>query len=532
MNISVLDCTLRDGGYCNNWEFGLDSEKRIIAGLVESGVEIVECGFLTNRVHYKEGTSKFTSLSQIKNILPQNRRNCKFVVMVNYGEYNLEKLPERNDSGIDGIRIAFHKKDASQALREAEVIKEKGYDLFLQPMVSLLYSDSEFLKLIFDSNNLNPYAFYIVDSFGNMKKRDLERYFFNADHNLDSDICIGFHSHNNLQLSFSNAQALADSHCSHDMVIDSCIYGMGRGGGNLNTELFLNYLNENYDKKYEIRPIVRIIDKSIDGFFKRNSWGYSLTNYLSAIYNTHPNYSNFLIDKNTLNIEEIDSVLKMMKDEKRVYYDEEYIENLYLEFLSSGKVFEKHRNEFENTVQKKRVMLIAPGKSSYDKRELIEQYAKNNDLVVISVNHDYSYYSVDYIFLSNLRRYREIDSAYYSKCIVTSNIPVKDAYMQTDYHALLNENTYVRDNAGLMAIKFLVGFGVNEIILAGFDGYSHDYNENYADQSLLMITKNAMIDAMNAGMSNAIKKFSEHIKLYFLTNSKFVTEQSNDIIEI
>ena len=44
--ISILDCTLRDGGYINNWNFGNLAVGEIINLLNESNVDIIECGFL------------------------------------------------------------------------------------------------------------------------------------------------------------------------------------------------------------------------------------------------------------------------------------------------------------------------------------------------------------------------------------------------------------------------------------------------------------------------------------------------------
>ena len=48
--IQVLDCTLRDGGYCNQWKFGYENAKKIISSLVNAGVEIIECGFKTRGI--------------------------------------------------------------------------------------------------------------------------------------------------------------------------------------------------------------------------------------------------------------------------------------------------------------------------------------------------------------------------------------------------------------------------------------------------------------------------------------------------
>ena len=173
--------------------------------------------------------------------------------MINYGEFSLEKIPVYQGKGIQGIRVAFHKKDADKATEYCRKLKEKGYMVFVQPMISLSYSDTEFIQLIQRVNEIKPYAFYIVDSFGMMKRKNLLRLFYMVEHNLSEDIWVGFHSHNNLQLAYSNAQSLIEAQTTRNIIIDTSVYGMGRGAGNLNTELFADYLNEYTEKKYIIK---------------------------------------------------------------------------------------------------------------------------------------------------------------------------------------------------------------------------------------------------------------------------------------
>ena len=150
----------------------------------------------------------------------------------------METIPDWDGSSVDGIRVTFHKKDMLPALEQCRRLKEKGYKTFLQPMVALRYTDAEYLELIRLANEVGPYAFYLVDSFGTMKRKDMLRFFYMIEHNLREDIVIGFHSHNNLQLAYANAQTLVDLQTSRSLILDSSIMGMGRGAGNLNSELF------------------------------------------------------------------------------------------------------------------------------------------------------------------------------------------------------------------------------------------------------------------------------------------------------
>lgn len=523
--VHVLDCTLRDGGYCNQWRFGFENIKTITYGLIEANIDIVECGFLTNRVAYNPNITRFTTVDELAAVIPGNRKGKIFVAMMNYGEYDMNDLPEYDGSSIDGIRVAFHKKDLNRSLEICRQIKEKGYKVFIQAMVSISYTDEEFLDLIRQVNEFQPYAFYIVDSFGMMKEKDLIRLFYMVEHNLDKAIWIGFHSHNNMQLAYSNAQSLVAVQTNRDLIIDASIYGMGRGAGNLNTELFVEYINEHIGTTYVLNPLLTIIDEILNEFYQQNYWGYSLPNYLSASHNTHPDYASYLDDKKTLTVEAMNEIFDMMDSKKRVEFDKKYAEQLYLQYMEKNKVQEEHITEFKQTLCDKKVLLIAPGKSSIEEKEKIVTFANKEDVVSISINFDFPYKSTDFIFLSNLRRFREIDHEVKSKYIVTSNIPASNVYLQTKYSDLLNDKYAVSDNAGMMAVKFLIRYGIKEIYLAGFDGYSHDIKENYADEQMNIMTKNAILDAMNIGMEQVLQQYSGQTKIKFLTTPKYVKLQ-------
>lgn len=520
--IKVLDCTLRDGGYCNDWNFGFDNICKITTGLAAANVDVVECGFLTNESTHSENSSKFATMEEAAAVIPKDRTGKLFVCMINYGEYLAEDLPYYDDKSLDGIRVAFHKKDLFPALEFCKSIKEKGYKIFVQAMVSLNYTDEEFLQLIHLCNEFEPYAFYIVDSFGVMRRRDLMRLFYMVEHNLNQSIYIGFHSHNNLQLAYSNAQALADTRKKHDLIIDCSVFGMGRGAGNLNTELFVEYLNENFNTAYDVKPLLTIVDEILNNFYQRGYWGYSLPNYLSATHNAHPNYAGYLDNKKTLTIENMNEIFAMMDPEKKAVYDKDYIEKLYIRYMAKGHVHEANLIDFKKRIDGKKILIIAPGQSSADEQDKISQFSFKKEVVTISVNFDYKGCDTDFIFLSNLRRYREIDSDCYSKMIVTANIPVIDTYLQIEYVDLLNSIESVRDNATMMLIKYLINMGVQEIYLAGLDGYSNDIEKNFADPKMNFVTQKATFEAMNDGMNKMLVEFSRQVKIQFVTAPRYV----------
>ena len=145
--VRVLDCTLRDGGYCNDCHFGLANSRYLVDCLVQAGVDIIECGFLTQKKPYEEDYTRFNTLEQAARLLPEDRAGRLFVALLDYGTYDVEELPPWDGSSLDGIRVTFHKEDRDPALEAARRIQEKGYKVFLQPMVALSYTDQE-LSLI------------------------------------------------------------------------------------------------------------------------------------------------------------------------------------------------------------------------------------------------------------------------------------------------------------------------------------------------------------------------------------------------
>ncbi|AJA47301.1 hypothetical protein CPAST_c12010 [Clostridium pasteurianum DSM 525 = ATCC 6013] len=329
-NINILDCTLRDGGYVNNWSFSDHTASNLIDSLIQAKIEFIELGYISEKSDKCRDTTMFSNVECIDNIITDYSAN--YLVMMNLGDFNIDNI-EYNPN-IFGIRLAFRKEDWRKALLEAEKIINKGFKVFVQPMVALSYTEEELLEVINEFNKLDIYAFYIVDSFGSMQNHDILRLASLVDNNLNSNVKLGLHAHNNLQLAFSNAITLVQTIENRDLIIDSSVLGMGRGAGNLNTELFANHLIRNCDKKYEIQPLLDIIDTSLNVIHKENYWGYSPAHYISAIYNCHPNYSTYLANKEDLTAKDMENIIKNIFEEKKHKFDKNYIERLYSQYMS------------------------------------------------------------------------------------------------------------------------------------------------------------------------------------------------------
>ena len=270
-NIILLDCTLRDGGYVNNWNFGAEEIDFIVKKLTESKIDLIELGYFTKTRKTTNDTTLYDDLEKLDKKL-NNKNN---IVMINYGEADIDDIPAYSKiKNIYAIRVAFHKEKLDEAINFCKELKEKGWRVFAQPMVTMLYSNNELKKLVEKVNNLLPEALYIVDSFGTMREKDVKSKYEIIDKYLEPSISLGFHSHNNLQLSYSNVISFIELGQKRKIYIDSSVYGMGRGAGNLNTELIIEYLN-NYHKNYKEGPILEIIDECLKKEKEKKEWGYS-----------------------------------------------------------------------------------------------------------------------------------------------------------------------------------------------------------------------------------------------------------------
>ncbi len=510
--IKVLDCTLRDGGYVNNWAFGNNNISSIISNLGKANIDIIECGFLTNKQSNEQSLFNDVNFNIIKH-------NSQHVVMINCGEYDCNNLPSASTSLIDGIRVAFHKKDLDKALNDCDIIQSKGFKVFVQPMVSVSYTDIEFIELINKVNKLNPYAFYIVDSFGVMKKNDLMRFYYLIDNNLNENIHVGYHAHNNLQLAYSNAQAFVSIHTNRTLICDSSVYGMGRGAGNLNTELFIEYLNEQFNTSYKNEFVIKIIDEILNDIYKATPWGYSLAYYLSAVNRCHPNYATHLSDKSTLNADDISKIMSNISDNKKNNYDSSYIENLYVEYQSQR--LSNHKGSLDKLIPliKKPVLLLFPGSSIEHEYSIISNLEK---YTVIAINFYSNKIKTDLIFVSNKRRFNELQKQeIHVPVITTSNINSNYEY-DVPYNILLNSNEKVKDNAGLMCIKLMINLQINEIFVAGFDGYSSIDNSDFAFNDIHIQNNSQYMNKTNDSINSVLNEYKKSIKIESLTTEKYI----------
>lgn len=530
MSIRILDCTLRDGGYVNDWNFGRKTIVSILDKLERANIDIIECGFLTRMVQDKD-CSLFSSIAEVKEALPQRERTSMFVAMIAIGEKELHpyELEPCDKTSVEGIRLTFHQNEVSQAVGWSGILMEKGYKVFMQPVGTAFYSDMELLQLVERMNKLKPYAFYIVDTLGSMYRNDVTHRFHLINENMDPSIQLGFHGHNNLQLAFSNAQVLGKIQTKRTLILDSTVYGMGRGAGNLPTELITQYINKNITSKYDVSMVMDIYDEHIAAIRKEYEWGYTVPYHIAASHVCHPNYASYLINKQTLTMKDIEKIIQSIPEDYKVLYDRKLAERLYAQFQSKSIDDSAGVRKLSEWIHGRKVLLLAPGATLVSEYERIAEYIEQNHPFIISVNFVDAQFHMDACFVSNHKRMdgiaRELRSMPHVRTILTSNIPGGDEdSLYVDYDRYTNDDEEVADNAGLMLLKLLDVCGVDQVHLAGFDGFHHKHN--YYSEEMYSNIEEADIQEKQRRIRRQLQCLSRNMNIAFLTRSVYELEES------
>lgn len=536
-NIYVLDCTLRDGGRIIDCQFEDQDILDISERLSKSGIDFVEVGFLRDwhNVEYKGNSTFFTSVEQIRPFVNKEANpRTQYVAFVDYGMFDFESLEEYDGTSIEGIRVGFTKKNYYAAkddiTRCLNSVKEKGYKLFVQGVNSIGYTDKELLDIIDWVNTIKPYGFGIVDTYGAMYVEDIRHIFGLVDKNLDEEICIDFHSHNNFQLSFSLAQEVISlSNGVRNIIIDSTLYGMGKCAGNLNTELIVDYLVRKKGKNYDTDEILDIIDDHMSAIKEKCEWGYSIPSVMAGIYRSHPNNVIYLTEKFRLATKDIKHILSMIDPETRQRYDYDNIKELYQKYNHTKVDDTEDLEKILEILQGRKLLLLLPGKSIVQYSEKIKEYIQKNNAFVISVN-----FVTDLVerenrmaFFGSTKRYNKFkDMRKNERIIVVSNV---DQYAESDYvvnyESLIERDNEEFDNTMIMLLNLLRRLNINKMAVAGFDGYTQSEEGHYFNTVFEEKRFEEKYDQITINMRKMLKQYAKGLEslrdIHFLTPSQY-----------
>ncbi len=382
-NIKILDCTFRDGGYYNNWDFSDSLVKRYVKSINDSNVDIVEVGF---RFLTKNNFGKFsiTNENLIKKL--KFKKNLSLAIMINGADFLHEKnhiklikkhFIKKKFSRISIIRIAAHLKDIDKLIPYIKILKNYGYKMILNLMQIDRVTNRELKKTLAILEKTKAVdVFYFADSFGNLNPKSIRSICKVINNNWNRD--FGFHAHDNCGLAFKNCLT---ANAEGAKWIDSTIQGMGRGAGNLKTEEILKYLSSNKINNYNFSTIEKLAKTDFQKLKLKYNWGKSYFYYLSAKKNIHPSYIQVILADKRYNKKEIVKIINQLSKIKSSSFNPIRLQNIVNDKLNFRDCW--NAKEWCN---KKNILILGQGNSIKKNYNKIINFIKKKQCQVLSLN--------------------------------------------------------------------------------------------------------------------------------------------------
>jgi len=550
-DFQVLDCTIRDGGYLNNWHFDKRLVREAYRALSKSGVDYIEIGYRGTEKHFDKNTCgvwRFTPEEAVREVI-SNIHGAKLALMADYGKISAQDFCDAKDSAVGLVRVAAHKDCLKEAIKLLGEVKKKGYAVSLNAMDYNNLSESERDELIVMLKGSGLDYIYVVDSYGSLFPYQIKPI---VEPLLSiPDIKVGFHPHNSLQMAFANA--LEAVRCGVH-ILDSTIYGMGRAAGNLPTEIIISFLEKEKKDRYNSIPLLNIIDRYFVSLLHENKWGYQLPYMLSGMFQCHPNYAKSLVDSHEYTIEDIWKAMEYINANKPVGFSKKILDDLISEGIMQG--YGNHQTEvsarksdrlilavkesknpvsYANRHKGRDFLILANGPSLKNYKEKINSFIAKYDPVILGANYMGGLFSPHYHAFANKRRFTDyIDTVNPgSKLLLGPSIREEMAreYTGRDYERLcfidaLNpyfdiQDGFITTNCRTVAVLLLgvaIVMGGQRIFAVGMDGYlqnkssqkMHFYKEKDEKENPEMILE----------MHRWCQSFLEQIDSYLVARGK------------
>ena len=507
MKTRIIDCTIRDGGHLNKWQFEDDLVRSAYFAAQKGHVDYFEIGYKNDYSKVGLGPYGYCNEQYISSLFKCSE-DCKLLFMLDAGKYTGYEIPDckKGKTPFAGVRVAAYPYEVGIAVTLVEKLYRKGYEVFLNLMASAEWSDKDLRLLEKWKRKKILKAIYFADSFGaygpveiSVFIRKLRKLGFKR---------IGFHAHNNLQMAFANSVHAIKEGATY---VDASIYGMGRGSGNLPIETLLSYLSKQGDKKYNVVPYLDVIERFFVTLFEKYRWGYSLRSLLGGISNIHPYYVDELFNSHNYTIEEIWNILETIKVKCPISFSGEKLksalsERFYIpdvvQTRSTIKEIEKDlkiipaKDSFllrslaiKDKYKGRKLLVIANGPSIAKYKNEINELIKEQNLITIGCNFLREIYEPDYHLFVNKRRFLKYVSSvsnkstllvpsFFGKRMVMENYGGALQYIQikpeNDIKSSPIKNIsqqVVYLNVATSAILTAFQMGAQDIMAVGMDGY-------------------------------------------------------------
>lgn len=471
----ILDCTLRDGGYYTRWDFDDELTNRYFIAMEQLPVDVVEIGYRNHPSKTYFGKHFYCPVSLLqtaKQLMPSKQ----LALMLNLKDCQpgetLKPLLEKCRGYADLFRIAAAPDKFDEAIALAKFIKQQGFGVSINLMHLSSLKDAPALLARMGELDGVPDFLCLVDSYGGVYPHQVTELVKAC--KQYTNVPLGFHGHNNLELAFANSLAAIEAGCQ---IIDGTITGMGRGAGNLKTELLLTHLsaqagyNVNYDA---LSNVVNDFEQLRTVY----QWETNLPYMVSGV-NSLPQQE--VMDWISKRYYSVQSIVRALQNKKLGTDD-----NIKLPVFHPGKIYSK-------------AFIIGGGASVHSHLDAILTFVQSEpDACIIhaSTKNAALFSEVDnhqfYCLVGNEgRRLEDVfnnHGNWTGDCILPTYPRKMGTYIpQAAYPRVyeLEGNNFAAlyaDSHTSLAIQTAIKLGVNEVYVVGYDGYySHTLTEKEQD---------------------------------------------------
>ncbi|SGY94560.1 Pyruvate carboxyltransferase [Moritella viscosa] len=493
MKFNILDCTLRDGGYYNNWDFDDAVVTAYLKAMAEANIDYVELGLRNFPKAAFLGAFAYTTEEHINSLdLPIGPI---YGVMVDAktileSGLNVEDainalFVPANKSKVNLVRVAAHFHEVESSGLIVKHLKKLGYIVGY----NLMQAGGKSADVISDKARQAAEwdavdALYFADSLGNMDCDEVNRIV--AALRVHWSGPLGIHTHNNMGKGLDNTLAAKDAGVTW---LDTTITGMGRGAGNTQTESLLAILDK-HDSIYNSKPVYELVIRYFESMQKDFGWGSNLLYFLGAQNDVHPTYIQNLLSNTHYGTDEIVGAIDYLsKLEGTTSYNGVVLDTA-LTFTDNNSEVSGSTNS-KSLFDRKDVLILTNGPSTTKYAKSIELYIKAVKPVVVSVNIvdvipseyiDYYIVSHNSKFLSDAKSYNKLDKPIilpkhrFSK----NELNAMNDNEIIDYGIEIKSNYFiVEDTYSVLPFDITIGYVLavllnskaKSISTVGFDGY-------------------------------------------------------------
>lgn len=501
--IKVLDCTLRDGGYYNSWDFSEEVLTDYLKAVVNARIDMIELGLRNFSANEFKGAHAFTTETFINSldlpigpeygVMVDAKTVISYPLGIKQGVHAL--FCPKVQSRLSFVRIAAHYHELVDAITISRELKELGYFVGLNLMQSVGKSASDISLAANAAQRADCIdVLYFADSLGNMDFTEADRIISILRESWSGD--LGLHAHDNTGRALSNTL-----HCYARGVtyLDATITGMGRGAGNTKMEILLFELAQAIIGNYEASALHELVLKHFEPMQRRFGWGTSLLYHIGALKNVHPTYIQQLYSDQRFGPSERASAISYLGSIPAASFDDQNLEKALNLQKPAPQSNPREGDDISSIFEGREILLIGAGQSVSRYCKAIKQYIQKRKPVVISVNINshtdddlIDFYAISHNtkYLSDKEKYKPLED----KIIAPSSLfPDGEFKFKLNYELSSGRSWRIHkngceipyENTAAYALCICVAGAAKEVSVVGFDGYPHLDDRNKEVQEVL-----------------------------------------------